>query len=717
MPANKSEDFGDAMRALMAPRSVAVVGATERADASSSFVMRNLMRFGYRGEIIPVHPKAETVFGYKAAPSLSSLDAAPDVAVIGIAAEKVIEALDEAGRTGVKAAVVLASGFAELDEAGRERQRQLVEIAGRYCMAICGPNCLGLFNLGTGAALYSSSLSTNLEKGRFAILSHSGASAIALGNTGRFGLSHIVSSGNSAATDIPEYLEFLATDEATSAVGIVIEAIREPGKLARAMMKMHAANKPVIALRAGRSARGAQATAAHTGSLAGSNEAYHAFFKRVGIIEVPDMDGFMETATLCLSLKQRPTRPGVAIVGVSGGGVAHVSDIADEAGLSLPDLQPETITKIKALLPPFATPQNPLDTTGVVFANGDIYRDVLHSLAGDPSIGLIVAAQDAPAGLDDFCASEYLGIAEAVSAYAETGKAPVVFMSNLSSGHHPAVEAKLPDVPVLRGTKSTLAAIAGLIGQNPVVSWPGMATAARKSLPAGALTEREAKALLAAEGLPVPSEKLVTSPDAAAEAAKTLGFPVAMKIESPDILHKTEAGGVKLGIASEAEARAAFEAIMASARAYAPKADLRGVSVQEMVTGGVEALVGLVRHEPFGLGLVIGIGGVLVELVKDSAFDLLPIDLARAEALIGETKLASLLDGYRAAPKADRKALAELLVKLSGFAARYGGDIEAVDLNPVAVLPEGKGVRILDALIIPRTDGKRDAGPAIETER
>ncbi len=692
----------DAMRALMAPRSIAVVGATERADASSSFVMKNLMRFGYKGKIIPVHPKAGTIFGLAASPSLSALDTPPDVAVIGIAADKVIAALEEAGSTGVKAAVVLASGFAELDETGRERQRQLVEIAERYGMAICGPNCLGLFNLGSGAALYSSSLSTDLEKGRFAILSHSGASAIALGNTGRFGLSHIVSSGNSAATDIPDYLDFLATDDDTRAVGIVIEAVWEPEKLAAAMEKMHAANKPVIALRAGRSERGAQATAAHTGSLAGSNDAYRAFFRRVGIIEVPDMDGFMETATLCLNLKQRPEKPGVAIVGVSGGGVAHVSDIAEEVGLSLPDLQPETAARVRALLPPFATPQNPLDTTGVVFANGDIYRDILHALADDPSIGLIVAAQDAPVGLDDFCASEYLGIAEAVSGYAGTGKAPVVFMSNLSSGHHAAVEAKLPNVPALRGTKSALTAVRGLMYQERTVSWPDAALSEKSPLPASALTEREAKALLAAEGLPVPKEHLVTDADAAAQAARSLGFPVVMKIESPDILHKTEAGGVKLGVASEAEARAAFEAIMADARAYAPTAELRGVSVQEMVTGGIEALVGIVRHDPFGFGLVVGIGGVLVELVKDSAFDLLPIDLARADAMIGETKLASLLEGYRGAPKADRKALAELLVKVSDFAARYGDDIEAIDLNPVAVLPEGKGVRILDALIIPR---------------
>ncbi len=699
MPANTPE----AMRALMAPGSVAIVGATERTDASSSYVMRNLMRFGYQGKILPVHPKAETVFGHKVAPRLSALDDAPDVVVIGIAADRVIAALEEAASLGVKAAVVLASGFAELDEAGQERQAQLVDIAERSGMAICGPNCLGLFNLTTGAALYSSSLSAKLEKGRFAILSHSGAGAIALSNTGRFGFSHIVSCGNSAATDIADYLDHLASDEDTSAVGIVIEAIRAPEKLAAAMARMHAAGKPVIALRAGRSVRGAAATAAHTGALAGSNEAYRAFFERTGIIEVPDMDGFVETAGLCLTLKRRPQKQGVAIVGVSGGGVAHVSDIADEVGLVLPPLAEATRKRLASLLPPFATPQNPLDTTGVVFADGRIYRDVLDTLAGDPSIGLIIAAQDAPVGLDTTTAGEYCGIAAAVADYGNSqGPVPVAFVSNLSCGHHPDVEKVLAGLPVLRGTRTALTAVNSLLHQGRTVSWPGAAVTQTAKLPPGVLTEGAAKALLAAEGMPVPKEMLVTTRQAAAQAAETLGFPVVLKIESPHILHKTEAGGVRLGIASKDDARTAFDAIMASARSFAPDAELRGVSVQEMVSGSVEALVGIVRHEPFDFGIVVGIGGVLVELVEDSAFDLLQIDLARADALIGRTRLAALLAGYRGAPPADRPALAALLVQLSDFVARHGEDIEAIDLNPVAILAEGQGVRILDALILKR---------------
>lgn len=692
----------------MAPRSVAVIGATERADASSSYVMRNLMAFGFSGAIIPVHPKAETVFGIPAVPSLDRLDAPVDVALVGIGAAHVLSALEDAGKAGVKAAVVLASGFAETDEEGKARQQGLVEIARKYGMAICGPNCLGLFNLQSGAALYSSTLSPNLRKGALAILSHSGASAVALANSGRFGLSHIISSGNSAATDLPDYLSYLADDEATRAIGLVVEAIRDPAAFTSAMQAVHAAGKQVIALRAGKSSKGAEAAAAHTGSLAAANEACEAFFRRTGIIEVADLDEFVETAALCLTLKSRPTRRGVAVVGVSGGGVAHVSDIAEQVGIDLPEFSQQTKARLKSVLPPFATPQNPIDTTGVVFADGAIYRSVLEILAQDASVGLIVAAQDAPVGLDAGGAAEYVGIADAVAAYASDAAVPVVFMSNLSSGHHPAVRDRLAGVPVLNGTRAALRAVRQLLDATgavksvmPTIEPAGEGDLWVKRLATGKrLTEREAKQLLAENGLRVTHERLAVTAQEAGEAAEAIGFPVVLKIESPDIPHKTEAGGVRLGIANAAEAAEAFAAIMQNAHAHAPDAELRGTVVQEMAGRGVEALVGLVRHEPFGLGIVVGVGGVLVELVKDAAFDLLPIDLVSAEALIDRTRLGPLLKGYRGAPQADRQALVETILALSNLADRYGHLIEAVDLNPVVVFE--KGACVLDALVIPR---------------
>ncbi|MEQ1951395.1 acetate--CoA ligase family protein [Mesorhizobium yinganensis] len=697
-----------AMTALMAPRSVAIVGATERAGAASSFVMRNLMAQNFAGHILPVNPKGGTIFGHPAAPSLGALDELPDVVVIGIAADRVNAALREAAEAGIKAAVVLASGFAELDEEGRSRQAELVAIAARHGMAVCGPNCLGLFNLHSGAALYSSTLSRNMKRGPLALVSHSGASAIALGNTGRVGLSHIVSSGNSATTDLPDYIGWLAQDDATRVIGIVVEAIRDPQAFATAMDAVHAAGKTVIALRAGRSAGGQRATAAHTGALAGSNDAYASFFRRTGVVEVSDMDGFVETATLFCGIRAGPPCKGVAVIGVSGGGVAHVADMADEAGLDLPAFAPKTVATLKTLLPPFASPQNPLDTTGVVFADASIYSRVLETVAADPSVGVIVAAQDAPPGLDEATSAEYVGIAGAVARFAGTSGVPTIFMSNLSAGHHPAVRAAAEGAIVLNGTRAGLNAVRALLDppapRSPPPTRQTVAEPRWTALLADGkrLTERDAKAFCAANGMAVTREVLATTVDAAAEAARSIGFPIAMKIESPDLPHKTEAGGVRLGIGSELGTRAAFEEIMSNARAFAPEAKLHGVLVQEMVSGGIEVLLGLARHEPFGVGMVVGVGGVLVELVADAAFELLPVDRTLALDMIARTKLGPLLAGYRGAPKADVNALAGIMAALSDLASAYRDRIEAIDLNPVAVLPSGKGVRILDALVIPR---------------
>ncbi|WP_442580378.1 acetate--CoA ligase family protein [Mesorhizobium sp. ASY16-5R] len=697
-----------AMTALIAPRSVAIVGATERADASSGFVIRNLMAQHFAGRILPVNPRGGKIFGHPAATSLAALDEVPDVAVIGIAADRVNAALREAAEAGIKAAVVLASGFAETDEEGRSRQAELVAIAEQNGMAICGPNCLGLFNLHSGAALYASTLSGNLKQGALALVSHSGASAIALGNTGRLGLSHIISSGNSVATDLPDYIGWLAQDDATRVIGIVVEVVRDPQAFAAAMEGVHATGKTVIALRAGRSAGGQRATAAHTGALAGSNEAYASFFRRTGVVEVGDMDGFVETAALLGSVKARPSRMGVAVIGVSGGGVAHVADLADETDLELSAFAPDTVSALKTLLPPFASPQNPLDTTGVVFADASIYTRVLETVAADPSVGVIVAAQDAPPCLDEATAAEYVGIAGAVASFASTANLPTVLMSNLSAGHHPAVRAAAEGAIVLNGTRASLGAVRALLApperralrhaDRHVAEprWTAILGSGQR------LTERDAKAFCAANGMTVTREVLATTAEAAAEAAKSIGFPVVMKIESTDLPHKTEAGGVRLGIRSEDGARSAFEEIMRNAREFAPEARLHGVVVQEMVTGGVEALLGLVRHEPFGLGMVVGVGGVLVELVADTVFELLPVDRALAMDMIARTRLGRLLAGYRGAPEADVEALAATMVALSNLASAYGGRLEAIDLNPVAVLPLGEGVRILDALVIPR---------------
>lgn len=706
-----------ALDRLLGARCVAVVGASERPGASAGFVMRNLLAQGYRGRIVPVHRTAQTVFGLPAVPRLDALDETPDAVLVGLPADDAVATVEDAGRLGIPGAVVLASGFAETGPEGAARQGRLRAAASAHGMALCGPNCLGLFVPRSGLALYSSRIAP-MRAGGVAVLSHSGALAIALAQSGEIGVSLLVSAGNAAVTDIPDYLRFTSRDEATRVAVVVVEGIADPAAFAAAMQAMHAAGKPVIVLRAGRSAPGAAASAAHTGALAGSDDAHVAFFAQVGALMAEDVEGALQTAAAlgapALRERRPPVAAGIALVGVSGGGLAHAGDLADAAGLVLPALAPATTARLRALLPPFATPQNPLDLTGVVFGAPEVYTQALHALADDPSIGVIGAVQDVPAGLDADGATEYAGIADALSAFAADGPVPLLVFSHLS-GMHPAMAARFAEAgtPVARGGRAGIAALRALVGSAaaapvaaadasaagpPVVADP--AWTAR--LAAGPLSEREAKLFLAAHGLPTTREHLATTADDAVAQAVHLGFPVALKIASPDITHKTEVGGVRLGLADVAAVRAAFDALLADVVRHAPHARIDGVLVQEMVSGGVEAFVGTMRDPTFGPVLVLGSGGILVELARDTRLAHLPLDAAAAQALIRGTRLAGLLDGWRGAAPADAAALADVAVRLGAVALAYRDVLDAMDLNPVMVLPRGRGVRIVDALVVPR---------------
>lgn len=700
------------MHALMAARSVAVVGASERPDAPSGFVIRNLLSCGFTGRLRPIHPTARTIYGHLAAPRLADLDARPDAVVVAIPAAASVGVIAEAAALGIKAAVVLGSGFGETDAEGMARQQALATTAAD--MALCGPNCLGLYNLQTGLAMFSSRLAPDMPHGTVAIVSHSGASAIALANTGRFGLSHIVSAGNAVVTDVADYISYFATVANVRVVALVLEKMNDPDAFARAMQAAHAAGILVVAVRVGRSARGAAATAAHTGALAGSNEAFGAFFRRCGVVEVGDLDSIVEHCVLMSSRQPRPRGRHLAAVGVSGGGLAHLADLAENAGVVLAALSEKTKLGLAALLPGYVKPNMPLDLTGIVFGEPQRYRAALDLLASDHDVGQIVAVQDAPPGLDGDGAAEYVGIAEAVALYGRSATVPVALLSLLGSGLHPRVAAPLiaAGVPVLHGGAQGMAALANQL--MPPAFVPSVAATigppqagwlARLSS-GPALTEREAKDFLRAHGIAVTRDMIAGNADEAARRADEIGFPVAMKIESLDILHKTEAGGVRLNLESKAAVREAFTDIMAAARLYSPTARIAGVIVQDMIVGGVEALVGLSGHPPFGLAMTVGPGGVLVELLGGHALDLLPLDRQAANNLIDGSRLGKLLDGFRGAPPADRVALVDMLVVLGQIATDYGPWIAALDLNPVAVLPQG--VRVLDALLIRTCDVKWD---------
>jgi acyl-CoA synthetase (NDP forming) len=697
------------MSKLFYPRSVAVIGASERAGAPAGVVFTNMLEAGWRERLYPVHPKAEKVYGVPAFASMADVPDEVDCVVIGVAADKVTAALEEAAAWGARAAVILASGFAELGEDGRTRQAEVVAVARAAGMAVCGPNCLGLVNVVEGIPLYSAKVWQELPRGGLAILSHSGSGAISLSASGRLGLSHVVSAGNSAVCDLADYLAFLAEDEVTKAAALFMETIHDPRAFERAMTAMHAAGKPVAVLRIGRSKSGAAASAVHTGSLVSSNEAFDEFFRRNGVLVADDMDELIETACLMTTLKSRPSAPGVGLINVSGGEVAHACDVAESIGLTFPTLAETTLRILASMLPSFATPSNPLDVTGAVFADPGLYPRCLTALASDPSIGLLTVVQGAPAALGQDGADNYRKIADNVADYARTGDKPVVFMSNISGGIHPLVRAPLDEagVPVLQGTRAALKAVLNLsrppkpapeMRRSPIPQQEKWVTRLKSGRP---FSEHDSKAFLRDHGVTTTMESLARSADESAAIAAELGFPAVLKIASEDLPHKTEVGGVALNLNNETEVRAAYAKIMESVAEHAPDASIDGVLVQQMVTGGVEAIVGLTRHPPFGLAVVVGAGGVLVELLKDAALGLPPFDAREAQRLIESTRLNTLLQGFRGAPAADSAALANLIAMISEIAVAYDQYIEAIDLNPVAVLPRGAGAIVLDALLVP----------------
>ncbi len=697
--------------ALLQPRSIAVIGASPRENTLGNNVVVNLRRYGYAGSILPVHPSAPEVAGLPAFRSAAELPQAPDCAVLAVSADKVLASLEEGVARGLKAAVIFASGFAELGDEGRARQRELQEFCARTGLVVCGPNCLGIVNVHQRVALYSSGIPETMRDGGLAVVSHSGSACIALSTLGRFGMSYMISVGNAAVLDMADYLGFLADDANTRVVALFMETLRDPAAFAAGVGAMHRAGKQVVVLKVGRSAKGAAASAAHTGSLAGNWDAYEAYFRRHGVISVDDFDEMCESIELGLKLGRMPRGDGVAVIAVSGGETSLVADIADRAGVRLPDLAPDTVRQLKEVLPAFGSVGNPLDTTDRgVYDSQNVYAGAIRALATDPAISLIAVVQDCSPGLSTRGANNYRRIAQTVADASREVDLPVAFFNTTAGGLHPHVVEPFAgtQVAVMQGARASLLAIRRLIERAAYAPAPMAAAIPTQEVwldrlrRGSAFTERESKQFLAAHGIAVTRELPARDADEAAAAAASIGYPVVMKVESADIPHKTEAGGVRVGIADEAAARRAWTEIVASARRYAPDARIDGVIVQECVSGGVETIAGLSRQEPFGMGVVFGAGGVLVELLKDAALALAPFGVDEARALIGRTRAGRLVGGFRGGKAGDAEALAGLLARLSAIGAAYAEHLEAVDLNPVSVLPQGQGVRVLDALVIPR---------------
>lgn len=694
---------------MLNPSSIAVVGATPRMQYGGRFLAAALKSQG-RVRVYPVNPRYDEIMGVKSYPSVSDLPESPDLVGIVVPYHRVLDVLKESHEKGAKSAVVISAGFSERDlDDRRDLQAELGQFAQESGVRICGPNCLGLANIRDDIWASSSSRGSDGLTGPVGLICQSGASAF-----GPFlnraiedgiGLSHIISTGNEADLDFCDFARYLLDDDGVRVIAGFVEGFKSARKFVELAQLAEERGKPIVLIKIGRSQLGSRAARSHTAALTGLDERYDAMFAQYGVIRVQDYDELLQVSNMMAHMP-KPVQPGVAVVSHSGGVSSLTADMCGQAGLDLPMLSQRAEDGINDILKGFGWAANPSDVTG--FANSESFPDIMRYLIEEPGVGSLVVAS---AGADPQ--------AEQVIAQRDSSEKGVAFLwtgtRGATSGLPKLKAASIPVFYVPDKLAQGLRSLQDYHGRRdrreadgfgaapPISQQQEAAVAAALSLGRSSLSESESKQLIAAWGVPGTREETASSAEQAAEIAARIGYPIAMKVDSPDILHKTEAGVVRLGIGDSGQVGEAFQAINANAREYAPDALLNGALVQEMVADGVETIVGVSYDEQLGPILLFGTGGVMVEVYEDVALRVCPITRAEAMEMIAEVKGSRLLQGFRGRPKADIDALADILVQVSHMAVNLEGKLEELDINPLMVLPDGRGVKAADALVTLRS--------------
>ncbi len=704
------------LRPLLQPKCIAVVGASERLGAGS-IVIENLVSLGYGGKIIAINPSYSSVLGL---PCYSSLQDVPpqeniDCIAILLGHAQVIPILEQAAHRGVRGAWAFASGFAETGEEGAELQKRLRRLCLENEIMFCGPNCVGYVNLHDQVGVLTAPISPALRKGKIGAVAQSGSVILALANSNRgIGFSALISSGNEAVLDTADYFEYFLEDENTEVIIAFLEGIRRPDAFVRVCERAAELNKPIIVVKIGRSELAQKTVVTHTGALAGSDMVHDAFFKKLGVIRVHDLDQLLETAEAFVRCKNHlPKGNRVGAIGVSGGEIGLIGDLAEEFDISFPSLSLVAQKELRDRLPSFTVVDNPLDAWG----SGDLvetYPACLEVLAREAGIDLIAVSQDSPLGMAETQVNQYADVARAVVRTASSGK-PIVVFSHVSGGLDPTIKGILDQggIPFLQGSRESLMAIDRLIeyarfqkkkkvkenihGNSPdhveriIESLKGR----RRILPYA-----QSKEVITAYGLEVVEEVLAQSVDQALEAAQTIGYPVVLKGQSTQIPHKTDAALIRLNVKTHAELRASFEEISKNVRQHDSTAVLDGILIQDMISQeAVEVILGISTDPLLGPFVVFGMGGIFVELLKDTCVQLPQITLNEAHAMISGLKGKSLLEGFRGKAQADIDSLANALVQVGRMASDLKDGLVSLDLNPLMVLPGTRGVRVVDILM------------------
>ncbi len=699
------------------PDSIAVLGASPDLHRIRGRLLHQLRENGFPGRILPINPSYAEIDGLRCYPSIAAAGDGIDLALIAIPAAGVAAAVAECAKAGVKNTLIISSGFAEEGGSAGDMQAELLAVTRQTGIRACGPNCEGYFNaLGRVATTFSPTVETKNDDSRVlvsdkrvGVIAQSGGIGFALFNRGKaagLGFSYVISTGNEADLGMADFLDYMVEDQHTDAVMLFCETVRDGPGFVAALDKARRLGKPVIAIKIGRSDAGARASASHTASLSGSHSAYRAIFERYGVIEAEDADEAVAIAGLMLTCPL-PKGRRVGIVTVSGGGGAWMADTLSAHGLIVPSLSAESQAALRPLMPSYGAPGNPVDVTAQGSNTGPAMMTVMEHLAQSSEIDMLVLvtslASETRVSLD---AGRVRAVAESCGKPMTlwTYTLPSEFGRTSSAGCGLFMNSDLRNVGVSLGKLADYAEALQRTLPEPFAPvsgrlYPGLPPVVPEYL---------AKQVLAA-WLPGAQEKLAASADEAADAAERLGFPVVLKVQSPQLPHKTEAGGVRLNLTDRANTVSAYTAMLAEVARHAPEAVIDGVLVQRMAPKGHEMVIGMVNDPTFGPIMMLGFGGIALELSGDVVHAPAPLDDAEATRLILSLKSVRLLTGFRGAEPIDLAPLAALVSALSRAALTLADQVLDFELNPVIVHADGSGLTVADALLTMKPIGSASA--------
>ena len=699
------------VRQLFNPRSIALIGATDKSRWSWS-TFGNLQLHHFNGPVYLVNPRGIPVHGQDSYARIADLPPDVDLAFVMVPTPAVLPVLNEVADHGIGSVVLLTSGFAETGDEGAELERQVTDLARRRGLTVLGPNGNGFINAAAGITPYGLAIEPPLLRGPVGVVLQSGALASAVltfAQSRNIGVSLLVSMGNESMVSMTDVMRYLIDDEQTRVIALFIEAVRRPDEFLALAREALAKGKPVVAIKVGRSQAGARVARSHTGSLVGDDAVMDAVFRQNGVIRVDSLEDLIITAGLLAATGPLPG-PRFGFITASGGASEIIADRAEDEGIEVPEFAPETVERLRQVVPPFAATQNPVDVTGYILINRDLQRNALRAVQDDPSLDALVLVSDLPRAVPPDPAL-IVEMYQATAAVLRDMRKPVIVMGNTLTD----VTAFGRDVAAQTGYPGVLGGLHhGLTALGRAVRWSALYRAAQQQTvprvagqqaaepdpaveyePGSSWSEYRASAFLAEHGIPVVPSLLVTDPRSAAEAAGELGYPVVLKLAADGIEHKSDIGGVRVGLRTAAEVEVAYADVARAGREAG--ANVRGALVQPMRADGIELLVGIVTDPAWGQVLAVGLGGIWVEILRDTALAVLPVSRDQVLQSLRGLRGARLFDGARGAEKADLDAVADTIAAVAALAGQLGDRLESLEINPLLV--RGSQVEALDALL------------------